>query len=361
VRRDAGSCGSGLQRTGGDRGLTATGSHLLAMTVDTEADNQWGRGIPLTTANVAYWEPFQRICRRHGFIPTYLLTSEIVDDPAARSLLRSWVASGDAEVGAHLHPWTTPPFLDEPGFSHNDTAHAFISELPIDLARAKLEYLTEQIEEKIGVSPTSFRAGRYGLNTELAAALRELGYVVDSSVTPLTSWTGHRGLPSGSGGPDFSAHSSEPFFIEGTGDPGLLEIPVTVTATWSLLRKHPRLVRKYSRCIPVRGLRRLTGRRWPPSQPVWLHPAHFHYSQEDLRRACLAQVRAHGVAIMMVHSSELMPGGSPRTPTVRAAQKVLDRLDSFFEYVRSRGVRGATLSGAAANVLSRGSLSTRRL
>lgn len=331
------------------------------ITVDTEADNQWAHGIPLTTKNVEYWQPFQRICRNHGFKPTYLITSEMADDAAAQSLLRRWARSGEAEVGAHLHPWTTPPFLDQPGLSYNDVAHAFISELPNDLVRAKLEHLTEQIQEKIGARPTSFRAGRYGLNSSAAAILRELDYVVDSSVTPLTKWNKQQGLPGGSGGPDFSKHSAAPFVIEGTGDPGLLEIPVTITATWSLLRRYPSLIRPYFRAIPVRAARKLTGYRWPPPQPVWLHPAHFQFRQRDLRRACMCQVRDYGVAVMMVHSSELMPGGSPRTTSAEAARTVLERLDSFLGYARSKGVVGATLSEAEKLVRSQSDLAVRQL
>ncbi len=63
---------------------------IFVLTVDTEADNQWSHGVPLTTENVRYWEPFQRVCREHGVAPTYLVTSEIAADPVAQALLRGW-------------------------------------------------------------------------------------------------------------------------------------------------------------------------------------------------------------------------------------------------------------------------------
>ena len=37
---------------------------IFVLTVDTEADNQWSHGVPLTTENVRYWEPFQHVCRK---------------------------------------------------------------------------------------------------------------------------------------------------------------------------------------------------------------------------------------------------------------------------------------------------------
>ncbi|HLA80671.1 MAG TPA: hypothetical protein VJP78_03425, partial [Thermoleophilia bacterium] len=258
-----------------DPALQGAKSIIFVLTVDTEADNQWDHGIPLRTENVRYWEPFQRICRDHDVAPTYLVTSEIADDDLAQTLLRTWAGAGEAEIGAHLHPWTTPPFREDAGFRFNDPSHPFMSELPGDLVRAKLENLTDQISNNFGVRPTSFRAGRFGLDGISARVLSELGYLVDSSVTPLTSWTAHRGLPEGSGGPDFSNHSARPFIIEGTRDEeeganlGLLEIPVTIATTSALLRRFPALSGLH-RTLPARAVRKISHGRWLRPQPVWL-------------------------------------------------------------------------------------------
>ena len=134
----------------------------LAVTIDTEADGQWEPGVPLTTRNVAFWEPFQELCETHGVPPTYLVATEIIEDGRARDLLSGWAQRGAAEVGAHLHPWTTPPFADRPGLRFNDPAHAFPSQLPDDLLREKTAVLTEHITAAFGTRPTSYRAGRFG-------------------------------------------------------------------------------------------------------------------------------------------------------------------------------------------------------
>ncbi len=332
---------------------------MFALTVDAEADNQWDHGIPLTTENVRYWEPFQSICSKHGVPPTYLVTSEITADPLAQSLLRRWVIAGEAEVGAHLHPWTTPPFLDTPGYGFNDSAHAFVSELPRELVQAKLENLTAEIQLNLGVRPTAFRAGRYGLDHQCARELARLGYLVDSSVTPMTNWNADPGLPDGAGGPDFTSHTARPFYIEGTGDVGLVEIPVTVVPTYLLMLHFPIFLRLYE-TLPGRGVQSLF-RRWLCPQPVWLQPVHTHFRQSDLQRAYECQSRDSDVSVMMLHSSELMPGGSPSTPTEASVREVLDRLDAFLGFMRSHGAVPATLSQAALQLRLSGRLDSRQL
>ena len=128
----------------------------LAVTIDTEADGQWDYGSPLTTRNVEYWLPFQDLCERHGVVPTYLLTSEIIEDDRARDLLTEWRRRGSCEIGTHLHPWTTPPFADRDGFRRNDTVHAFPSQLPDDLLREKTAQPHRAVLAAFGERPTAY-------------------------------------------------------------------------------------------------------------------------------------------------------------------------------------------------------------
>jgi hypothetical protein len=340
----------------------------LVVTVDTEGDNQWDHGAVLGVQNADYWEAFQQVCARHGVRPTYLITSEIANDERAAGLLSSWAAAGDVEVGAHLHPWTTPPFVDRPGLRFNDPAHAFPHELPGDLLDAKLDVLTAEIDEAIGRRPTSFRAGRFGFDHRCALALLRLGYEVDSSVTPGVSWATTSGLPGGAGGPDFTGHSSTPFLIEGAGPQALLELPVTILSTHAWTMKHPAFL-PLTQGRPARLLRRLTPGSWPRPQPLWLrptvltgrHPLPWRrrdgvavrlWSQAVVTRDMeavwrQAEIQRLPSAVMMFHSSELMPGGSPFFPDRTSVQELLRALDSFFSFARGRGARFATLTEAA--------------
>jgi len=173
----------------------------LIITIDTEADNQWTRLKTFTTENARYIPRLQGLCDQFGFKPTYLCTYEMVTDFRCREILGPYQESGRAEIGAHLHPWSNPPFAPELGDWPEH--HTFPHELPIDLFEQKMVMLTEAIRQTFGRSPTSYRAGRYGFHASHANVLLHLGYFVDCSVTPYLSWKTHTGIPGGIGGANF--------------------------------------------------------------------------------------------------------------------------------------------------------------
>jgi len=316
----------------------------ICVTVDTEADGQWQHGRPLATENVAWWGPFQELCERHGAPPTYLVTSEIAADERAVAFLAPLAGRGAAEVGAHLHPWTTPPFAAEPGLAWNDEAHAYPCHLEEPLLAEKLRALTAQIAEAFGAAPTSFRAGRFGLDPTGARLLAELGYVVDSSVTPYVSWTGNPGRPGWGGGPDFRGHGPYPFRVEDTGAPGLVELPVTILPTYAVSRRC-RLLREHWEARPLRIARRGL-RLWRRPQPLWLRPRP-EYTAGDLEALLREAERRHlPYAVFMFHSSELMPGASPYRPTQASVDALLELLDELFGTARRRGHAFTTLTAA---------------
>ena len=112
----------------------------------------------------------------------------------------------------------------------NDSHHPFANELSKELISEKIRILTDQIEASFHIRPTSFRSGRYGFSEEIAEVLVDNGYIVDSSITPYIDWSSHKGLPDGSGGPNFLRYTPEPFRF--TFDNGnLLEIPITILPT----------------------------------------------------------------------------------------------------------------------------------
>jgi len=55
------------------------------------------------------------------------------------AVLRSLLAAGRCEVGAHLHPWSSPPYREE------DLVGRHPSQLPDDLLERQLRELTEAI------------------------------------------------------------------------------------------------------------------------------------------------------------------------------------------------------------------------
>ena len=180
------------------------------LTIDTEGDNQWDHGRELTVENIKFVPRFQDLCDKYLIKPTYLVTSEVCEDAFAKEIFTEYLLTGNAEIGAHLHSWTTPPFLDKDGYRYNDVNHAFATELPEDLLTEKIKNLTNQIETSFGKRPLSFRSGRFGFNENVARILTDNSYLVDSSVTPYTSWSDHQGIPGGKGGPDFLNNNTIP-------------------------------------------------------------------------------------------------------------------------------------------------------
>jgi hypothetical protein len=318
----------------------------LIVSIDTEADNQWDYGRPLTTRNVCYWRPFQKLCEQYGILPTYLITSEIATDPRAIAFLGPLVKTERAEVGAHLHPWTTPPFRDEPGLRFNDCVHAFPSQLDPQLLQDKLFVLTRQITQATGSPPRSFRAGRFGFNSSCAEALSFSGFEADSSVTPLVSWKHQEGMPGCRGGPDFRRKPVHPTWIIEDSQNKLLEVPLTILLTIPWLRQFPSLLPLY-RSLSGKLSHRASFKRRLLPQPLWLRP----FAGTTIKHLCTVWNEAERiglpVVVMMFHSSELMPGGSAYRPTQSSVHKLLRLLEEFFRFVQKNGGETITMTEAA--------------
>jgi hypothetical protein len=319
----------------------------LIVTIDTEADNQWAHGRPLSTRNVDHWGPFQELCERYGILPTYLITSEIATDPKAVGFLRPLVEADKAEVGAHLHPWTTPPYGNQPGLGFNDPVHAFPSELPPDLLYDKLETLTGQVANALGRRPTSFRAGRFGFDSVCAGMLKQLGYIVDSSVTPLVSWKktlGYRG-----GGPDFSGEKAYPFWVACPNGDRLLEMPITILCANRILDRMPSLQPVYRLLQRTQSNRLISLNRMAP-QPLWMRPFRRTTSRDLI--ACWKAAERFGLqtAVMMFHSSELMPAASIHRPDQASVEHLMGMLEELVKFASSEYSAGETLTKAAISV-----------
>lgn len=317
----------------------------LIITIDTEADDQWRRRGPATTDNIDFIQPFQDLCVGHGFTPTYLCTYDVVSSPAFDRVLLPYERAREAEIGAHLHAWSTPPI--DHYWDNTERAYSYASEIPTSLFRAKLESLSGLLGEKRGARPTSYRAGRWGLSAAHTGVLLELGYLVDCSVTPLLSWEDAGARERGQ---DFREAPVRPYYVA-WGDPAregassLVEVPVTILYTNALVRRLPMLAGLYRRSRKTRlakGVNRLFR-----VAPQWFRP--FQDMTANRLLDVYRTARSLGLpAIQMAfHSSELMPGGSPHNPTETDVSHLLTKLDAVFGGLRRDGVTGTTLSAFA--------------
>lgn len=188
----------------------------LLVVVDTEEEFDWEGPFSreaVATCSIPAQAAAHSVYDRFGVVPTYVVDYPVATDPIAVAFLRRLMEEGRAEIGAHLHPWVTPPH-DEAVCRRN----SYQCNLPPHLERAKLETLTEAIESAFGARPIVFKAGRYGFGPSTRSALIALGYKVDCSLLP------HNDL-SRDGGPNFLKAHDEPHWLDR--DAGLLEVPLT--------------------------------------------------------------------------------------------------------------------------------------
>jgi len=152
------------------------------LSVDTEEEWDWSGSFPekdFSVKNVNEIPAFQLYCQELGIKPTYLVDHAVSNNLESAAIIRQ-LPQDYCEIGAHLHPWANPPFT---GKTTEFLSH--VINLPIDIVEAKLEELVSSIQQNIGVRPTSFRTGRWGINGAVIELLAKYKFEVDSSIYPL--------------------------------------------------------------------------------------------------------------------------------------------------------------------------------
>jgi len=316
----------------------------LIITVDTERDNEWDRPDRTSLENIKWLPRFQELCQKYGFKPTYLVTYEVASDPVSVRILKAWQEASQAEIGAHLHPWTTPPFIKERAWE--DKTHRFPHELSDDEMKSKLSILTQAIIDNFGIRPKSFRAGRWGFDARLARELIRQNYIVDCSVTPKVSWKKNMGDPAAKGGPDFRFFRSDPYFLDThdiskAGHSSLLEVPMTILFTgW--FKKENILLQNIVLRIPDSFIKKVINRLLFRLKWFRIFPNSTPGDFKRLYRS--AKKNNLPVLEFMIHSSELMPGGSPYAKTREQLEKTYYNLEKMLGFLKKQGVKGTTLS-----------------
>ena len=114
------------------------------VTVDTEPDDEWSRPGPenLTCKNAKALPRFQTLCEIYGISPVYLVDHVMAGDEFASEFLSECAAHGRCEIGAHMHPWSNPPF-DVKVAEDDYKYHPFITEYPVEVFESKLDCLKE--------------------------------------------------------------------------------------------------------------------------------------------------------------------------------------------------------------------------
>jgi hypothetical protein len=323
----------------------AAGEIVVLVSVDTEEDNWTPARETISTENIRELPQLNARFERLGVRPTYFVTHSVAVDAWASRIIAEIGKSDFVEIGAHLHPWNTPPLTET-----LVPRHTMLLNLPAPLQRAKLECLTEQLQQCLdGRRPTSFRAGRWGLGTETIGALLECGYSVDSSVTPYTSWKSYDGGADHIGAPVNAYHLDTGADVRKPVAGGrLTEIPASFgfnrgpLGFWSGL--HRVLSSRPGRALMLDRVAASTGLL----RHVTLSPeTDLIDEMVDLTNALLASGARH--LHLYMHSPSLRPG---LTPFVRSASDLARFYGAIEEYLERlttlTHVRFATLSEAAS-------------
>ncbi len=308
--------------------------------IDTEEEFDWRvspNPLSRSVTNVQALPLVQAVFDRLGVMPAYLVDHPVASEPAAVAVLRGFAESGRCEIGAHLHPWVTPPVEEAV-----DSWHAFACNLPAELERRKLVTLTQAIGDAFGRAPRIFRAGNYGIGPHTPGFLAELGYGVDTSVVPYTDFRPQ-------GGPNFEDWTAAPFRTA----EGIVELPLSAGFAGQFADKGQQVFRKLHRGM-ARALR-LPGIAARLSLLERLRLSPEGHTLEDMQRLTMASlVRGERIFMMSLHSSSLLPGATEYVRSTEERAAFIARVDAYISFFQQQLQGRAVAVSAVAAALAAG-------
>jgi hypothetical protein len=309
---------------------------VLVVVLDAEEEFEWEADFTRHTTSVsamACVDRAQSVFDAFGITPTYVVTYPVANQPEGAGPLRDIARSGRACIGAHLHPWVTPPFKEQ-----LCRRNSFPGNLPPELEAAKLQSTVAAIEEHLRVRPVVYQAGRYGLGPRTHAILRDQGFLVDCSVLPAFDYRAEDG-------PDFSAHDPRPHWLPATPDElarsgsagvqPLLGLPLTAAYVGFLAGGAGgggSGLYRVATSPPLRALR-VPGllSRLGALERLRLSPE--GYTPDDNRRLTRALLdRGVRTFAFSFHTPSLKPGCTPYVRSEADLDDFLDRCRRYFEF-----------------------------
>ena len=294
------------------------------ISIDTEGDNLWiwKHGNVINTKNVDYLPRFQNLCEEFGYKPTYLTNYEIANSKDYQKFAKNVIKKKTGEVGMHLHAWNTPP-EDRLENQKDNPGAAYLIEYNPDIMEEKISFMTEKLRSVFETDIITHRAGRWTMNETYFNLLANYNYKIDCSVTPHIDWKKCTGETTGSGGSNYKHSPENPYFLKVDGK-SLLEVPLTVRRTQKTFKSssaHPYLSILY---------RKIAG------NVIWLRPNGNNTNKMLWLIDKIANEDNTDYIMFMLHSSELMPGGSPTFKTEESIEVLYGQLKTIFEYASDR-------------------------
>jgi hypothetical protein len=314
----------------------------LMVVVDTEEEFDWSAPFDRAHVGVGHMRHIGRVqslCERWHIRPVYVIDYPIASQEPGVTALRPLVQQGRALVGAHLHPWVSPPFEEEV-----TTRNSFPGNLPSALERAKLDLLCQRIAAGLGERPLIYKAGRYGIGSNSFAILEDLGFTVDLSPSPPFDYRE-------ADGPDFSRRGLAPEWV------GPRRSVLSIPGTGSLIGRIPSLPLYRRAAVPWLARLRLPAilARLGIVERVKLSPE--GHSTADMQRLVRwLHARGQDLFTLSLHSPSIEPGHTPYVRSESDLTSFLAALEGFLHFFMT------TLGGVATDPLAvRAELAAQRL
>lgn len=319
-------------------------STKVFITIDTEEDN-WGdyNETVGTVENIMALPRLQSLFNRYGAVPTYLINYPVASQQQSVKVLSSFLNEGTCEIGTHCHPWNTPPFVEE-----LNSMNSMMCNLDYELLIKKMNYLHKTIKNNFHINPVTFRAGRWAFSEEVARCLTELGYLVDTSMSPFIDWSDNYG-------PNFRGSSTRPFYFKANNirahdkNGELLEVPPTI----GFYQSNFKLCDYVKNGISNSALSKLhllgILERLNLLSFHWLSPE-LSSGKEMVKLSKRFVESGHHFLNMSFHSTSLLPGKTPFVKNERELMVFLDNIEMFLQYAVKNGFEFLPLSEAVSFV-----------
>lgn len=290
--------------------------------MEPDCSPNWVYSNPLTFSGVTVGikQILQPLFNKYGMAPTYLINNVVLENRESVDVFKT--LEGKYELGTHLHPEFIAPqklFNDYAG----KKGEANCCFLPSVIESEKIVNITNLFFGQFNYLPESFRAGRFSAGPNTIKTLIELGYKVDSSVTPGIVWKDK----TREGIVDYSDQKAFTYWLDKVSYPApgveqsLLEVPVSIGEV-------KKVFRKLKQC--------------------WLRP-HLSSVKEmiTLSRQIISDTPPeHPVILnMMFHNVEVMPGLSPYAVDEPSAKRYIHQIESFLKWCSRNRIAGITLKG----------------
>jgi len=293
---------------------------VLLIVIDTEEEFNWNKPFDrknIQVKNIAHQQKAQKIFAKYNIKPTYVIDYPVASQAEGIAPLKELYDNQLCDIGAHLHPWVTPPFTEQV-----NNRNSFPGNLSYKQEYQKLKILTETITENFGFSPTIYKAGRYGVAKNTAKILKELGYTIDCSIVPNTDFRNYDG-------PDFShINNCQPYWFSNN---NILEFPLTVDYVGLLSQAgnkfYNTIQQKKLIQLKIPGI--LSKLRL--FERIRLSPE--GHTLDELKRLTLNMINQdHKVFCLTYHSSTLMLGGSPYVNNKNELNNFLQTIEDYLDF-----------------------------